>query len=159
MEVVRQLPEVLDQALPLLSKLLDVRVDLLLVCVGLLADPACVGGSLGADLLGTFASLQEDFVGLCSHLGAVTVGLLASLTGLRLCRLGRLLSTGLRLHGNLIPGLPSAAEDRAGLLADIRERPLDDGIGGSHRLEFHDDPRHPLDVLVNLRPVVSAARR
>src|SRR5438477_7705083 len=70
-EVIRQLPKVLDQAPAFLCQLLDVRVDLLVIRVGVLAYPTRIRTRLGADSVGLLACLCKDLFGVGPHLGAV----------------------------------------------------------------------------------------
>src|SRR5437016_4163550 len=82
-EMVRQLTEVLDQALAFLRELRDVRIDLFVVRVGLRSDMVRVGGRLGPDLLAVLARLRQDLLCIGPDPGAVSIGLLADPPAMR----------------------------------------------------------------------------
>ncbi len=155
-ELVGEPAEILDQPVPLLGELLDVPAHLAAVAVGLLTAGACLIRRLLGNLLGLRSRVAQYLLGVRPHLGAVAIGLLAQFAGARIGVRSTLAGLRLGVGNDLLGGLARSAQDCAGFLAHVRQCPLDDGIRRAHRLEFDDDPRHSLHVLVDLGAIVAA---
>ena len=81
---------------------------------------------------------------------------LAEQLGLALGALDAALGLGARARGDLVGRLVGALEDAGGLLADLRERPLDDGLLRLPALELADELGDLLHEGVHRRAVVAA---